>query len=121
MSEEIKPIRVRALTQLYHNSRMYKPGDEFDYVGKLTGHPAEGMEEITDDSTQAFEAARQAQIKQADAKAKSLRAHHAKLVKQAQDKPGQVALAQKVIEADAAAEEAERAAEDLKGEHNDLV
>ena len=114
-------IRVRALTTVYHNSVMYKPGDEFEYDGKLAGTPDEGLEAITAKSTKAFEEAKKAAIQEAVAKAESLRAYHADLVKQSAEKPGQVDLARKVIDADTAASDAEKEAEALKGQNDDLV
>jgi hypothetical protein len=114
-------IRVRALTTVFHGSRMYKPGDEFDYDGKLTDPAIDGMEKVTDKSTKAFEASKVAALKAAVEKAEGLRTYHADLVTQANAAPGEVGLAQKVIDADMVATDAEKEAEALQGPTDDLV
>lgn len=62
---------VRALIFLHHNSRLFNPGEEFEYENsdKLTDPAVDGMELVTAESTRAYTKAELKKLKELQAKA----------------------------------------------------
>ena len=107
--------QVRALTTLFHNSILYKAGDLFEYAdeaaAKLTGDISEGMELVTKKTTSAFAKAQAAARKALEDTAASLRAHYEGLKAELEKNPTRGDLVQLVLDAEAAAHEADKALE----------
>jgi hypothetical protein len=103
--------KVRALTALFHNGFLLKAGEIFEYAdeaaAKLTGDIAEGMELVTKKTTSAFVKAQAEARKALEDTAASLRAHYEKLRAELEANPTRGDLVQLVLDAEAAAHEAE--------------
>lgn len=106
--------QVRALTQLFHKGMLIPAGQVFEYddeqAKQLKGTPAEGMELVTKKSNAAFAKA-QADAQQAlEDKASALREQYLALKAELDADPTRGDLVQKVLDAESASTEADKAA-----------
>ena len=106
--------QVRALTKLLHNSIIREAGEVFEFAddmaSKLTGDVSEGMELVTKKSNAAY-AKVQAEAQAAlQATATALRAAYNDLKAQLDADPSRGDLVQRVLDAESAAVDAEKAA-----------
>lgn len=117
MAEDKDPVLCRALTTLYHDNRMYKAGDEFPYAGApLSGNPAvDGMEIVNAKNTKAAKTAVAKATQELIDRADSLRNYAEELKVRFASNPTEVGLAQRLADAEIAADDA---AKELP---NDLV
>ncbi|MET3122606.1 hypothetical protein AAKU67_002208 [Oxalobacteraceae bacterium GrIS 2.11] len=103
--------QVRALTTLVHDSRLYKPGDVFEYADEmakqLTGHISEGLEVVNKKSTAAFEKAKAEAHQALVDTAASLRHVYDELKGQLDADPSRMGLTQLVLDAETAYQNAE--------------
>ena len=107
-------MQVRALTTIFHEGQLLKAGDIFEYADEaakaLTGHISEGIEAVTKKSTAAFAKA-QAEVQKArEDTAAALHARCEALKAELAINPGRGDLVQQVLDAEAAAAEAVKAA-----------
>jgi len=114
-------MQVRALVKLLHDGVIYEAGQVFEYADELAkqlkGDISEGMELVTKKTNAAFAKA-QAEAQQAlEDAATSLRANYDALKAELEADPQRGDLVQKVLDAESAAIEAEKAA----NAHTDLV
>jgi len=106
--------QVRALTKLLHNSIIREAGEVFDMaddmVAKLTGDVSEGMELVTKKTTAAYAKAQAEAQAALQATANALRSAYNDLKSQLDADPSRGDLVQRVLDAEAAAVDAEKAA-----------
>ena len=100
---------ARALTPLLHNSFMYQPGETFEFEGELKGDISEGMEWVTKKTTAAFEKTQADALQALQDTANALRHAYADLKAQLEADPTRNDLVQPVLDAEIAAQEAEKA------------
>jgi hypothetical protein len=106
--------QVRALTTIFHNGFLIKAGELFEYAdelaAKLKGKVEEGIEIVTDKSTAAFAKAQAKAQKALDDTAASLHKAYETLKADLEADPTRGDLVQKVLDAEAAATDAAKAA-----------
>lgn len=107
--------KVRALTTIFHNGFLIKAGEIFEYADEaaaaLTGDIAEGLELVTKKTTSAFVKAQAEARKAVEETAAALRRHFDALKAELDADPTRGDLVQKVLDAEAAAHDAEKAFE----------
>ncbi|RMD00064.1 hypothetical protein EAY64_05560 [Aquitalea palustris] len=108
---------VRALTTVHHNGKLYSIGEIFDYPDELAkqlkGVAEEGIELVNKKTTAAFKKAQQAIRDTIDAEARKLRLAYEELKAQLESDPTRADLIPQVLDAEAAAREAEQKVADF--------
>ena len=108
--------QARALTTMYHDGVLLRPGDLFDYPDDqaqlLKGVPGEGMELVTKKTTAAFEKAQSDAHDKLEETARVLVGHYEQMKAQLDADPTRGDLVQLVLDAEIAAREAQKAVDD---------
>ncbi len=98
--------QARALTTMFHDGRIYQPGDVFEYSGELNDPTTDGMEWVTKKTNAAFAKA-EAEAKQALVdKAQALTDRLSALKAELEADPSRGDLVQQVLDAQTAADDA---------------